>query len=97
MDLGGREDLMAYLGELALDPDAPAMVMITHHLEEIPSGFTHAMLLDEGAIVAQGLIDDVLTSENVSKAYRQPIEVTAEDGRYFARRARRGRGGAHRA
>ena len=97
MDLGGREDLLAYLGELALDPDAPAIVMITHHLEEIPFGFTHAMLIDEGAVVAQGLIEDVLTSENVSKAYHQPIEVTADEGRYFARRARSSRGGAHRA
>ncbi|MBL7285730.1 ABC transporter ATP-binding protein [Corynebacterium godavarianum] len=96
MDLGGREDLMAYLGELALDPDAPAMVMITHHLEEIPYGFTHAMLLDEGEVIAQGLIDDVLNSENVSKAYHQPIEVTRADGRYFARRARSSRAGAHR-
>lgn len=95
MDLGGREDLLAYLGELAMDADAPAIVMITHHLEEIPQGFTHAMLLDEGEVVAQGLIDDVLTSENVSRAYHQPIEVTNDDGRYFARRARRG--GAHRA
>ncbi|WP_396122191.1 ABC transporter ATP-binding protein [Corynebacterium sp. p3-SID1056] len=96
MDLGGREDLIAYLGELALDPDAPAMVMITHHLEEIPYGFTHAMLLDEGEIIAQGLIDDVLTSENVSKAYHQPIEVTRDEGRFFARRARAARAGAHR-
>ena len=56
LDLGGREDLVGYLGELALDPDAPAMVMITHHPEEIPYGFTHAMLLDEGNVIAQGLI-----------------------------------------
>lgn len=97
MDLGGREDLLAYLGDLALDPDAPAIVMITHHLEEIPAGFTHAMLLDEGEAVAQGLIDDVLTSANVSRAYHQPIEVTRDDGRFFARRARKARGGAHRA
>ena len=97
MDLGGREDLLAYLGDLALDPDAPAIVMITHHLEEIPAGFTHAMLLDEGEVVAQGLIDDVLTSDNVSRAYHQPIEVTRDDGRFFARRARKARGGAHRA
>ena len=97
MDLGGREDLLGYLADLAMDPDAPAIVMITHHLEEIPAGFTHAMLLDEGEVVAQGLIDDVLTSENVSRAYHQPIEVTVDEGRYFARRARAARGGAHRA
>ncbi|OIR42064.1 iron ABC transporter ATP-binding protein [Corynebacterium sp. NML140438] len=97
MDLGGREDLIAYLGDLALDPDAPAMVMITHHLEEIPYGFTHAMLLDEGTVIAQGLIEDVLTSENVSQAYHQPIEVQHDDGRFYARRARSARSGAHRA
>lgn len=97
MDLGGREDLIAYLGDLALDPDAPAMVMITHHLEEIPYGFTHALLLDEGTVIAQGLIEDVLTSENVSKAYHQTIEVQHDDGRFYARRARSARSGAHRA
>ncbi|MDY3127721.1 MAG: ABC transporter ATP-binding protein [Corynebacterium sp.] len=86
MDLGGREDLVAYLGELAMDSDAPAIVMITHHVEEIPYGFTHAMLLDEGNIVAKGLIDSVLTSENLSRAFHQPIQVDRIDNRYFARR-----------
>lgn len=86
LDLGGREDLVGYLGELALSPDAPAMVMITHHVEEIPYGFTHALLLDGGAVVAQGLIDDVLTSEHLSAAFGQPIAVDRIDGRFFARR-----------
>ncbi|WP_235840702.1 ABC transporter ATP-binding protein [Corynebacterium liangguodongii] len=95
MDLGGREDLVAYLGDLAMDPDAPAIVMITHHVEEIPPGFTHALLLDEGEVVSQGLIEDVLTAENLTRAYHQPIEVHASEGRYTARRARRG--GVHRA
>lgn len=94
MDLGGREDLVAYVGDLAMDPDAPAMVMITHHVEEIPVGFTHAMLLDEGKVIAQGLIDDVMTSENLTRAFHQPIELSEIDGRYFARRARRA--GSHR-
>jgi iron complex transport system ATP-binding protein len=89
MDLGGREDLVGYLGDLALDPDAPAIVMITHHVEEIPFGFTHAMLLDDGKVVAQGLIDSVLTSENLSQTFRQPIEVSRIGERYFARRTRR--------
>ena len=91
MDLGGREDLVAYLGALAMDPDAPAIVMITHHVEEIPSGFTHAMLLDEGEIVAQGLIHTVLTNENLSKAFHQPIQVDRIGERYFARRVRKAR------
>lgn len=96
MDLGGREDLVGYLGDLAMDPDAPAIVMITHHVEEIPEGFTHAMLLDEGEVVAQGLLDDVLTSENLTKAFHQPIQVDRLGSRFFARRTSRGRG-SHRA
>lgn len=86
LDLGGREDLVGYLGELAVDPDAPAMVMITHHVEEIPAGFTHAMLLDSGEVIAQGLIDQVLTSDNLSKTFHQPIQIDRIDGRFFARR-----------
>lgn len=89
MDLGGREDLVGYLGDLALDPDAPAIVMITHHVEEIPFGFTHAMLLDDGEVIAQGLIDSVLTSENLSRTFHQPIDVSRIGERYFARRTRR--------
>lgn len=88
MDLGGREDLVGYLGDLALDPDAPAIVMITHHVEEIPYGFTHAMVLDEGKVVAKGLINSVLTSDNLSKAFKQPIQVDRIGDRYFARRVR---------
>lgn len=94
LDLGGREDLIQLLSELAADPDSPAIVMITHHVEEIPPGFTHAMLLDEGNIVAQGLLEDVMTSENLTRAYHQPIDVRHDDGRWFARRVRRG--GNHR-
>ena len=88
LDLGGREDLIMHLSNLAQDPDAPAIVMVTHHVEEIPPGFTHALLLDEGSVVAQGLLPDVLTSENLTATFHQPIEVTAQDGRYFARRTR---------
>lgn len=84
LDLGGREDLVGYLGELAVDPDAPAMVMITHHVEEIPAGFTHAMLLDSGEVVAQGLIDQVLTSDNLSKTFHQPIQIDRIDGRFLS-------------
>jgi iron complex transport system ATP-binding protein len=89
LDLGGREELVERLGDLAADPDSPAMVLVTHHVEEIPPGFTHGLLLNEGAVVAQGLLPDVLTSENLSEAFRQAIALDRVDGRYFARRARR--------
>lgn len=94
MDLGGREDLVGYLGDLAMDADAPAIVMITHHVEEIPFGFTHALLLDEGQVVAQGLIDTVMTSENLSRTFHQSIDVAKIGDRFFARRIRSG--GNHR-
>jgi iron complex transport system ATP-binding protein len=86
LDLGGREDLVARLAELALDPAAPAMVLVTHHVEEIPPGFTHALLLADGAVVASGLLDDVLTSENLSTTFGQPLQLDRLGDRYFARR-----------
>jgi iron complex transport system ATP-binding protein len=86
LDLGGREDLVARLSEFAHDPDAPAMVLVTHHVEEIPPGFTHAMLLREGGIVAQGLINDVITAENLSATFGQDLELDKAGNRYFARR-----------
>ncbi|MFI9407598.1 ABC transporter ATP-binding protein [Nocardia sp. NPDC052316] len=94
LDLGGREELVERLGDLAADPDSPAIVLVTHHVEEIPPGFTHGLLLNEGEVVAQGLLTDVLTSENLSDAFRQSIALDRVDGRYFARRARRA--GKHR-
>ncbi|GAB2646808.1 ABC transporter ATP-binding protein [Gordonia jinhuaensis] len=88
LDLGGREELVARLSTLALDPDAPASVLITHHVEEIPPGFTHAMLLKHGEVVSQGLIDDVITSENLSTTFSQAITLTRDGDRFFARRTR---------
>lgn len=89
LDLGGREELVEQLGDLAADSDAPATVLVTHHVEEIPPGFTHALLLREGDVIAQGLLSDVLTAENLSDAFRQSIALDRIDGRYFARRSQR--------
>ncbi len=97
LDLGGREELVARLAVLATDPDAPATVLVTHHVEEIPIGFTHAMLLKEGLVVAQGLIEDVITAENLSSAFSQSIALDKADGRFFARRARAAGGHRRRA
>ena len=88
LDLGGREELVARLADLAADPDAPAIVLVTHHVEEIPLGFSHCMLLSEGQTVAAGLLPDVLTAENLSAAFGQSMAVDVIDGRYFARRIR---------
>ena len=88
LDLGGREELVARLADLAADPDAPAIVLVTHHVEEIPQGFSHCMILSEGRVVDAGLLPDVLTAENLSTAFGQSIALDVIDGRYFARRTR---------
>jgi iron complex transport system ATP-binding protein len=86
LDLGGREDLVATLSRLALDPDSPATVLVSHHVEEIPPGFGHALLLREGRAVAQGLLEDVLTEENLAAAFGMPLSLDRVDGRWAARR-----------
>jgi iron complex transport system ATP-binding protein len=88
LDLGGREELVARLTDLAADPDAPALVLVTHHVEEVPPGFSHCLLLSEAQVVAAGLLSDVLTAENLSTAFGQSIALDVVDGRYFARRVR---------
>ncbi|WP_428961592.1 ABC transporter ATP-binding protein [Micromonospora fluostatini] len=87
LDLGGREDLVARLAELAQDPDAPALVLVTHHVEEIPPGFTHALLLRDGGVVAQGLLDRTLTGENLSTTFGLPLTVERRGDRWTARAA----------
>jgi iron complex transport system ATP-binding protein len=85
MDLGGREDLLRRLTRFAADPDAPASVLVTHHVEELPPGITHVMLLRDGAVVAAGLARNVLTSANLSETFGLPLEVERAGGRWFAR------------
>ena len=84
LDLGGREDLVGRLAALAADPDAPASVLVTHHVEEIPVGYSHSLLLREGGVVAAGLLDDVLTDENLSATFGLPLSVQKRRGRYTA-------------
>lgn len=86
LDVGAREDLLASLEALASDERGPALVMVSHHLEEIAPGFTHALLLARGRVVASGPIVETLTSENLSQAFGQRLEVTHDEGRFSARR-----------
>ena len=85
LDLGGREDLLQRLEQLALDPHSPATVIVTHHIEEIPIGTTHALLLKDGEVIAQGAVDRVINNAFMSQAYGLPISVQNDGGRYFAR------------
>ena len=84
LDLGGREALLTRFANFATDPAAPVTVTVTHHIEEIPVGTTHALLLKNGQVAALGPISEVVTSENLSKVFETNILVTAENGRYFA-------------
>ncbi|MDJ1115229.1 ABC transporter ATP-binding protein [Microbacterium dauci] len=87
LDLGAREELLGLLGGYAQEASTPAMIMVTHHVEEIPVGFTHVLLLREGRVVAQGPIADALTAESLTETFGMPITLTAEDGRFAARAA----------
>jgi iron complex transport system ATP-binding protein len=84
LDLGGREDLVGRLAALAADPDAPASVLVTHHVEEIPVGYSHGLLLREGGVVAAGLLEDVLTDANLTATFGMPLGVQRRRGRYTA-------------
>jgi iron complex transport system ATP-binding protein len=85
LDLAGRETLVNTLGELAQDQYAPATVLVTHHVEEIPAGITHAMLLKGGSIVAAGALHDTLTAENLTKTFDVELSLAEADGRWSAR------------
>ena len=85
LDLGGREDLLKRIEAFASDVLAPATVIVTHHIEEIPSGTSHALLLKEGRAIAQGVIESVINDVNLSTAYGLPITVQSQGGRFFAR------------
>lgn len=84
LDVAGRETLVARTAELVRQEDAPATILVTHHLEEIPPGFTHALLLRDGEAVAAGPIDQTLTSEYLSTTFDMPLELSQRDGRYSA-------------
>jgi iron complex transport system ATP-binding protein len=85
LDLGARERLVATLDGLARDPYAPAMVLVTHHVEEIPPGMTHALLLRDGRVVASGPVEQALTADTLSDCFGVPLHVERRDGRFSAR------------
>ncbi len=85
LDLAAREQTIKIIGAYASAPSAPAIVMVTHHLEEIPAGFTHALILQNGKIFAAGEIEHTITSDKISEAFGLPITVDVVEGRYRAR------------
>lgn len=93
LDLGGREDLVSTLSVLAMDELSPATVLVSHHVEEIPPGFTHVLMLRRGRIVACGPIETTLNEETLSATFGLRLQLEQADGRFSARR----RIGTHRA
>ncbi|WP_423924077.1 ABC transporter ATP-binding protein [Frigoribacterium sp. 2-23] len=87
LDLGAREELLSMLSGYALSEGAPAIVMVTHHVEEIPRGFTHALLLDHGRVVSAGPLSEVITSETLGSTFGLDLVVEEHGGRYTARAA----------
>ena len=85
LDLGGREQLVAALAELTLDATAPPLVLVTHHLDEVPPGMSHVLMLREGEVVARGPIDEALTSDTLSRCFDLPLVLERrDDGRLSA-------------
>jgi iron complex transport system ATP-binding protein len=87
LDLGAREALLRLLTRLALDEQAPPTVLVTHHVEEVPIGTTHALLLSRGRSLAAGPVAEVLTGPLLSRAFGLPLEVEQRGGRFAARAA----------
>ncbi|CAB4628714.1 unannotated protein [freshwater metagenome] len=85
LDMGAREHTISVLGQYASAPAAPAIVMVTHHIEEIPIGFTHALILSRGQVYAAGEIASTLTSEKISGAFGFGLEVSNDGNRYRVR------------
>jgi iron complex transport system ATP-binding protein len=84
LDLGGREDLVQRLAVLARDPLTPATILVTHHVDEIPAGYDHVLLLRGGRILALGPIEDVLTSASLSECFGIEVSLERRQGRWSA-------------
>lgn len=85
LDLTGREALVSTLSDICLDPASPATVLVTHHVEEIPEGITHALLLKHGEVMVAGPVHEVLTNENMSRTFDIDLRISNVDGRWAAR------------
>ena len=81
LDLLAREQVLSYIEKISRTEDAPTMIYVTHHIEEILLCFTHALLLRKGKVFSQGKIEAQLTEENLSAFFLHPISITEKDHR----------------
>ena len=89
LDVAAREQLLETIDVLFHTHADLASVLVTHHLEELPESTTHAMVIADGRVVAAGPAAETITSEVITEAFRHPIDVTRDDGRWSARTRRR--------
>ncbi|MGQ4599306.1 ATP-binding cassette domain-containing protein [Nocardia sp. R6R-6] len=89
LDVAAREQLLDTIDTLDRTHPAVASILVTHHLEELPSTTTHAMLIADGQVVAAGPAPETITTDNVTTAFAHPVEVRYDDGRWTARAARK--------
>ena len=87
LDLGARETLVRDLSALSSEPRPESIVLVSHHVEEIPPGFGHGLVLADGCAVAAGPIDAAISADVLGRAYGMPIAVERRDGRFWARRS----------
>ena len=87
LDVGGREELIKDLSQWARDEEGPPLVLVTHHLEEIPPDFTHALVLKAGRVAKSGRIEATVTSQILTEAFNLPLTVESREGRFTARLA----------
>ena len=87
LDVGGREELVHDLTQWARDSTRPPLVLVTHHLEEIPPGFTHALVMKDAKVLTSGPLAETVTSDVLSDAFGLALRVDEADGRYAARLA----------
>ena len=83
LDLGGREDILQRITEYTSDAHSPATIIVTHHIEEIPAGTSHALLLKDGLAIHTGMIEDVLTESNIKEVFGVDINLAFNGTRYF--------------
>lgn len=82
LDPVAREKFLRFVEKLARRRGAPALVLVTHHVEEITPAFTHALMLRAGRVVVAGAREKVLTSANLSETFRAPLRLGCSGGRY---------------
>jgi iron complex transport system ATP-binding protein len=84
LDLGGREDILHRITQYTSDEQSPVTIIVTHHIEEIPAGTTHALLLKDGIVAHAGPISQVLTEEKITEVFGVSVQLQFNGARYFA-------------